>query len=496
MHPLESLIHSLDQAERRYFTVQAKRHVMGKKNSYLKLFEAIVGKAAPDDETLKKIVPAEQLASQKHYLFQMILKAMRGYESGKGSRVILREWLQDIAYLESKCLYGPCAKLLAKAKKLAAQFERFQDTLVLLEIERRLVKVMLRDRLAESLAQIDRERMEAMRRLDVQYQYIELYDRLFTQVRQQYRLERQSALETISKLMQLPLLAVASHPTSFHAKSYFHLCTAYCHQLKGDFEQAQQSYEANIAHWDAQPQWAKEEPYQFQRALSNYLALCHTTQQTASVPQILQRMATLQGHTFQERAEHFSNYHFFHFHDCMNAWRFEEAIQNAPEIEKGLLLYGDIMPDSRRIIFIYNLMVMFLFLGQSKEALKWLNKLIHGDKSEARQDAQRAARIFLLMLHYDLCNLDLYDHLFPMVQRYLKPYGTNAFEQQMLDFLKALYRGGGLAWPRPEAQALTDTLEALTQAHSDAHYPGIREAIIWLRARTEGRAMVDVGRES
>ncbi len=494
--PLEALIHALDQTERRYFTVQAKRHVMGDKNIYLRLFEAIAAQKEPDDEVLKRIVPAAQLASQKHYLFQMILKAMRGYQSGKGVNIQMRELLQDISFLQEKGMVAHCQKLLKKAKKLGEEHDRFQDLLVLLDTERRMVKITSRDKLADELDRIEEERKLIIQKLDVQYQYIELYDRLYTLLRQQMQLDRQSALHTVRKSIQLPLLADVKTARTFRSRSYFYLCRAYCHQLLGELHDAFALYAANVAHWEGNPHWIKEEPFQYQRALSNYLSICERTKNWSPFPSTLAKMQQLSCVSIEERAEQFSNFYFYTFFHCLNNWQFEDATLLAPQIEKGLEQYGDIIPDSRLMGFIFNLMVMFFFLGKPKEALTWLFKLLNIEKTEVRQDLQRAARIYLLILHYELGNLDLYDHLFPMVQRYLKQYSINDFEQQILDFLKTLYRGGGLAWPRASALALVDALEALTQAHSDAHFPGIREAIMWLRSRTEGRGMIEIGKSS
>lgn len=494
--PLVTLIHKLEQTEKRYFSVYAKRHALEGKNIYLRLFERIASKIRCGDEDLRKLLPGQKLESHKHYLFQMVLKAMRGYHGGKGVEVQMRELIQDISFLATKRLFSPCIKLIRKAQKLGELHERFPELLRLLDIERKIAKFIYSDNLAKEFGRIEQDRKSIVHRMEIQYQYIELYDRLFIVLRQQLRLEREKALEQVRGLLQSPLLADSSIPASFHAKSYFFLCSAFCYQLLGDFGKAKELHKANVDLWTQNVHWINNEPFQYNRGLGNYLGCLQISDEWEQFPQILAKMKPNTGESLEDRAELFTNYHFYQLAYCMNSWNFEEAIQTAPAIQKGLMQYGDIIPDSRRMSFIYNLMVMFFFLGKPKEALAWLFKLLNIAKTEVRQDLQRAARIYLLILHYELGNLDLYDHLFPMVQRYLKPYGINDFEQQILDFLKALYRGGGLAWPRTSALALVDALEALTQAHSDAHFPGIREAIIWLRSRTEGRGMIEIGKNS
>jgi hypothetical protein len=490
-HPLELLIRSMDQTEKRYFSVFAKRHALGGKNIYLTLFEAIV-----KEESLEvaAIVPKEQLASHKHYLFQMILKAMRGYHSGNGAERVLKEILADIDFLESKRMFLSCLKLIRKGQKLGELHDRFPELLLLLDIERRLVKLIQPDKLLEEMDRIELERKVIIDRMRIHYEYIELYDRLFSTLRKQMRSNREAAIQHIQQLLDGPLLSDPNVAQSFHAKSYYLLCNAFCQQLLENFSGSKMLHGENINLWVQNPHWIKSQPYQHQRALSNYLGACQMDDDFSDYPRILAMMMDFEGTTVEERAEHFTNYHFYSFNYHMNVWQFEEAVAFAPEIDLGLQKYGAIIPDSRRLVFIYNLMVMFFFLNKPKESLKWLLKLTNGEKSEVRQDAQRAARLFLLVLHYQLGNLDLYDHLFPSVQRYLSQKGINEFEQKLLEFLKVLYRTDGSSWPRPAAEALVTSLEALSKANSDAHFPGIREVIIWLKAKSTGMSMIEVGK--
>jgi hypothetical protein len=488
MPSLETLIAAMDQAERRYFTVQAQRQVTGDKNSYLKLFQAIA--ADKSDEELRTIIPANQLATQKHYLYQLILKAMRNFESGKSKALEVREIIQEITFLERKGLLKHCRKLHKKALALATRYERFAELLSLLDFERRWVKLDQPLDLGAALATIEARRRQWSLQIDRQYVYVELYDRLFSTMRQQLRVAPAQSKAELQALLDSDLLRDAAYPLSFQAKSYFWLCRAFCLQLLGQFAPAHAAYAANIAHWEADPERCADEPHQYQRALSNYLAMSQILERWELFPAILARMQGLRASTVQERAEHFSNYFFYQFNYCLNRSDFEAALQMAPKIEAGLQQYGQMMPESRKLAFNYNLSIMLFFLGQYKAALKWLHHTMEMDRATLRQDAQRAARILLLILHYELGNYDLEEHLFGQVQHYLKKAGLSPFERLTLTFLRRIYRQSGLAWPRAEASQLIQALEELSQASSDAHYPGIRECIIWLCSKNTGSSMV------
>ena len=51
---LFQLIKSLSKQEKRYFKLYASRHVIGEKNKYVQLFDAIDKQAAYNEEKIKK----------------------------------------------------------------------------------------------------------------------------------------------------------------------------------------------------------------------------------------------------------------------------------------------------------------------------------------------------------------------------------------------------------------------------------------------------------
>jgi hypothetical protein len=406
----------------------------------------------------------------------------------------LHELLADVGYLESKLMIGPCLKLLRKGQKLGELHDRFTELLRLLDIERRLIKLGEGPHLIQELDRIEADRKSILHRMEVQYAYVELYDRLYATLRQQIKSDHAAAVQALRDCLSSALLTDSQWAASFQAKSYFLLCNAFCRQLLREFDLAKALHAQNIALWEAHPHWIEQEPFQYQRAISNYLGLCQLTDDWAPFPAALSKIESLAGGSLEQRAEHFNNYYSFALTYGMNVGDFEGVVARSSEIEAGLAMFGTKIPASRRLNFQYNLTVLHFFLGKPRLAIHWLNTILHAEKTEVRQDLQRAARLFLILLHYELGNFDLAEHLFTTVRRYLRQTGVNEFEQPLLEFLQALYADGGLSWPRDRALALQTSLAALAEAHSDAHFPGIREVIIWLHARSEGKTMVEVAK--
>ena len=123
--PLFDLIKALNKSEKRYFTLFASRHVIGGKNNYLKLFEIIDDQKEYDEDELLRLFPKtpalKNLRLNKDYLFKLILKSMRSFNSQKNMEMQLKEMLDNIDFLFEKGFYAECEKIVEKGVYLIAK---------------------------------------------------------------------------------------------------------------------------------------------------------------------------------------------------------------------------------------------------------------------------------------------------------------------------------------------------------------------------------------
>ena len=80
---LFDLIKSLTPSEKRHFKLFTARHVIGEKNNYSKLFDAVEKLDQYDEDKLKKTLKDESLvrnlAYEKNYLYSMISDSLHVY---------------------------------------------------------------------------------------------------------------------------------------------------------------------------------------------------------------------------------------------------------------------------------------------------------------------------------------------------------------------------------------------------------------------------------
>lgn len=122
------LIKSLSPNEKGYIKKQSNVHVVGDKNKYIRLFDAIDKQTEYNEEQLIERFEFEDSANNfsamKNYLYRFILKSLENYNYNvKGD---LRSTLNHIEILYNKNLPSIAKKMLKKAKKIAKEHELYE----------------------------------------------------------------------------------------------------------------------------------------------------------------------------------------------------------------------------------------------------------------------------------------------------------------------------------------------------------------------------------
>lgn len=114
--------------------------------------------------------------------------------------------------------------------------------------------------------------------------------------------------------------------------------------------------------------------------------------------------------------------------------RIEERLENAP---------GRINKE-QELLFISTIALVCFGAGRYKESLHWLNRVLNDNEANLRQDIYSYARIFNLVVHYELGNFELLEYVIKSTSRYLnKRQRDFELELTILNFMKRLARKTG-----------------------------------------------------
>jgi hypothetical protein len=136
---LHQLISSMNMSEKRYFKIYSSRHVIGAKNNYIRLFDAIDKQGTYNEALIKRQFEGEtfikHLPSEKNYLYNNVLDSLTFYNKDKTFLARHCSILIEIEILYNKGLFEQCKKLIFRAKKEAYSLQKFSVLLLILRWE-------------------------------------------------------------------------------------------------------------------------------------------------------------------------------------------------------------------------------------------------------------------------------------------------------------------------------------------------------------------------
>lgn len=494
---LHALIISLSQTEKRYFKVYASQHVVGDKNNYVALFDAINKLTAYDEPDLLERFKGEKwiarLPAEKNYLSRLILKSMRSYRSKGTVKRQVRNLLQDCQFLYDKALFSRSQKLLHKALRLAEEMELFNLWLEILNFEKKLIKANS-DKLApEQLLANEAAIREVLGELKAYHATVEVRDQLFALVRGQFG-SREGEVEEgfLTKDSSATLLA------SLETSGFFRrlvACTAFAlfHQLEGNYRESLEFYSQTVAVWEAYPKQIKDRTNNYKIALSNLLTALHMNGQLERFPVVIDKIRKLPQSNPKEELESRHNVLFYELLYHLNRGSLEEGLELVPEIE-AMIGEEEVRINTARILaLMLNVVFLYWIAGDAKMALKWARSILGYPAGSHRRDIVRLGRILEVILQYQLGNYELIEYFSRSHYRRLKRNSDlDTFEKIVLRTIRYLPDKDGLSEVQESLSRLGTQLEKLKPEKGNSHILGLEEVHFWIRAELEGRSLREV----
>ncbi len=415
LHPL---VRSLSMQEKRHFKLFAQRYSGGGSN-YIKLFDAVAAQPVYDEEKLRRKLKGEvflkHLAFEKHHLQQLITRALRLYHSGKNIDLRLKEMLLDAEILHERSLYHHCRKTLQKARKLARVYERFVFIPEITRLESRLFDL-------QNLEEVYREETDALQKMQVINKYRTLSNKVALLVASAHQVRKRSDLQVFERIMRDPLMRKEDKADTFTARVYYFYIQAVYYEMKGDLKNAYRSRKRFV-------ELIESEPTQLKIHTRNYLSALNNL----AISQLELRL-------FSEAAETVEKIRKVPLHDRksedirVNSFVFSVIIELNIAIRTGMFVsMADRLPSLERafhelekkiqpqfcIVILNSIKYVYFGLGEYRQSLKWSNRVMHETDAGVRQDIQAMARIFNLVLHYELGNTELLEYMIRSTYRFL-----------------------------------------------------------------------------
>jgi tetratricopeptide (TPR) repeat protein len=448
---LFELISSLSKSEKRFFKLTSSLQ-SGEKN-YLKIFDAIDKQSEYDEEAIKKQFKKEtfikHFPSEKNHLYKLILKSLRAYHSDNTVSSILKQEIKNIEILYKKALFKECNKFLNRAKKMAVEHEKFYYLFELLSWEKLLLEEAYEaGEFTKDLDALIKEEQEVIEKLRNLAAYHVLYSKINYVFRSGGYARSEMDKTLIEEIAHHPLILGRNTALSHRAATICYYIQGFCATANVNKELAITKFQRVKEILDRNPKIKKDLPKRYIRTLSNLLTLLIDL---GRIDEALEMINTMR--SFKSKAAFatedidlivFRSTYLAELRIYEKRGEFDKALKIVDSIAEGLENNQGKINKEQELLFLNSISSVYFASGRYKESLHWLNRVLNDNEPNLRQDIYSYARLFNLVVHYELGNYDLLEYIIKSTARYLsKRQRDHDMELMILNYMKRLAKNGG-----------------------------------------------------
>lgn len=444
---LFDLIKSLTKSEKRFFKLQSALQ-SGDKN-YVRLFDLVDKMGEYDEELVKRTFKGEKfikhLPSEKNHLYKLILKALRSYYGETSVSSMLKQEIKNIEILYNKSLFEECSKFMERAKKLAIKYEKFYYLFELINWEKTLLEESFEDGRFIDLDKLIEEEKDVLERLRNLAEYHVLYSKINYVFRSGGYSRTDENIKIIEEIVNHPLIKGKNTALSKRAATICYYTQGFCSMANGDPKTALEKFLKVKQILDDASLIRADLAKRYLRTLTNIITCLTDLGQIDEARKMISLMRTLkddQSFVFPDlettifKNTGLSELELYHF-----TGHFTRGLQDVEEIIKSLPNYEGKLHKEHELAFFYQFAYIYFGAGQYSKALSWLNKVLNDNENDLRQDLYSYARLFNLVLHYELGNHDLLEYTIKSTVRYLQKRTRDfPIEKLIIEQFKKLIR--------------------------------------------------------
>lgn len=439
---LYDLIASLSKAEKRYFRMHSGNFT--EDNDYMNLFDSyqkIKGTEKNIDEIIikkSKIRNIERrLPNLKNYLYQAILKNLNLKHAENSIDSEIETNISYINILLAKRLHSQAQKNIKRTKKLAAKYHR---NLALARLEKLECSVKIethdpkkyREEIAKHNKNFEHHLKEYQTSSKFEFAYFEMLA-----INRKIKFARSEAekaeFDSVINSKFFKSTKVNNNPM---AQFYAYMVRIMNTFGSGNYLECKKLSEELLALVKNNSYFITEQPRLYFSSLVNALVSMIHTSDYANYFEALDQLRDLgekNNDLAMRSAVSAAIYEMVYYLDTGN---FESGITIAPRISEIIDTYDNKITDQEKIILYYNMAYLYFGSEEYSNSLKYVNILLNEYKDKLRFDIHCAARIFALLLYYEMGKISLLDVTVKASKRYLKRKEKSfKLEQIIMNFM-------------------------------------------------------------
>jgi len=507
MKPSDSLfklIKSLTIAEKGYFKKYTAKHIIGEKNDYTILFEAIDALDEYDEEELLKSLSEEtfvhRISAVKNYLNKLILESMRAFHSEATAERELLEMLADISFLWRRNLRDQAEKVIKKALKKAIIYEEYELAIKVIYWAEHVYADSLGDAYNEKMMkEVRLLKQEAIDKINNAKQINEIASVLAAHMFKGVMHEKKIP-EEVTEVMHLPLLQSEENALSFHSKlQYNHI-----HIIYNTYFDIQKDLGLSYARRrfiliSERMDLAREKPKTYVSSVQQFVQRCIFQRKFDEVTPVMDDMRlfmqSLHGPQYESaRSEAAFTVVNLEALYILNSARFADGAERLSGWESMINPYKEILGENMLRPLFFNLAIVAMAAELPKRALHFLQRSLEYPL-EIRQEIVSAARLAELLVHYDMGNVRWVEYSTRSLYRYFVTRGRlGKVEKIVVKFLRKL---SDVRNNKEQIKLFTTVLNEVTKVqHNDMQlFIATFSFDSWLKAKISGKTFGEALKE-
>lgn len=493
---LHLLIHSLSKAEKRYFKIYSSKHVINNTSNYQRLFDAVSSQEEYDEEKIlhkfRKEGFVRRFSITKNRLYHTILKSLDAFHANSSAETQVKRQIHYIEILYRKSLYKQASKLLNSTKKSAEKHELYTSLLEISKWEKRLMEQMSYEgQDPESIREHYQKDLKVLDHLKEFHSLWQSKSLVFNQLYKTGRSRSQVDKDIFLKAVKPWSESSQPAPTFENTYLYLHTISAFYYGLN-ELEKCYTYLIANIEHLSTHPEFLKDEPNIFLSVLSNSIFIGNQLGEFERSKDLLRKVKSLPAELGDQMTEDMSMRVFstasslelsLHIH----SGSFKDAMDFLPNIEEGLMRYGEKLGAVKRAQFYFNMAIVCFGAGKFNESLKWINQLLNNIGIDQSLDIHCFAQLFNLVIHLELGNKSLLGYALRSTQRYLETRNrVYEFESVFLDFVNDSLKKRSKLPDRERYAELRNSLSDLRKSDYERTVFEYFDFEAWAKSKAEG----------
>lgn len=485
------LIRSLTPNEKRYFKVFASRHVADGQTNYMLLFDAIDLQQEYDETLIKEQFDGENfvkhLPSEKRYLQQLILKAMRVFHANSDIDAELNTYLDEAWFLMLKGLYDMSAKVLKKAEDIAIKHHRYAFlisfcNLRILQSQKAPAKerVQLMDEVITDF-HVAAEHMDVSMNLNV------LKFKLFHLQGEMHALTETERIQALQPLKDQYLQYPLHKDANIDDRLNKHQCQVYIAVIENNLLSAQKAHQEIVNLW----QQVERHPInqnRFRKSLINLMNININLNDFNDFDRLLTLAEQTPSSNDAENARAFNAIGTLKIVYAMNTGQWETGVKYATDISNTISEHERLLQSSQILTLRGNLAMLYLFTENYNLLIDQVQAIYATSEDKStRTDIRDLARILECIAHYELGNIDILDSLTRSAYRYLsKNNRLTPFLRFMINQIKRL---PSIQDKDNRIKHFSRMYEELIVMKNEENILGVHEIMIWCQSKITGNTM-------